>query len=294
MDRAGVLMLVVAMVALQVSESVGSEINLDVTPSSLQPVLTDTMTLRCSLDDTSGAGLVGRSVDRTSEDVHYVMSILVTRNGADVASITTHIPARAMADVANVHVTGSIGNAPGDRGYIELTWRYPTSAQAGTYGCNITGLNDAGHTILFTKTVELEAISPTIDDLVRQIHKMQLKSDADDAKMAQMSHIENGTLEFHNPARWSNTNTYTETGEGWTGPMRYQDQTVKFDQPYVRPPVVTWDQNFIYVYHQHLLYSVRLVKVDKYGFTIRVGKFRDSTNYDFQRLDLNWKSFPVL
>ena len=76
------------------------------------------MTLRCSLDDTSGAGLVGRSVDRTSEDVHYVMSILVTRNGADVASITTHIPARAMADVTNVHVTGSIGDAPGDRGFV--------------------------------------------------------------------------------------------------------------------------------------------------------------------------------
>lgn len=133
---------------------------------------------------------------------------------------------------------------------------------------------------------------------VQQIHQMQLKSDADDADMAdfksQMSHIENGTLIFHDPAGWSTADTYTETGAGWAGPMKYQEQAVVFDQPYVRPPVVTWDEGFMYINHYYLLYSVRLVKVDKDGFTIRVGKYRDNNLNDFLRLDLNWKSFPVL
>jgi len=279
---------------------VGSNVTLTVNPASLQPGLTTSMTLTCSLDDTvagpGSGGLVGRAVDSTTDNLKYVTSIVVSRDGSDVASMTEHISATALADVTNAHVTGSIHNTPGDRGHIEITWTYPTADKSGSYTCDVTAVDDVGHTVSLSSVVEVGMTSPTTEDLVNYIHNMQVKMAAMEGKIAQMeakaSHIETGTLVYDN---YINRGPWTTTQIYHVGyyDMQYLDQTVTFAKAYTTPPVVTWSTGY---YYNHdgtgELYSTTLVTVTNTGFTLRVGKYPGHDHHDIDRMDLVWTSFP--
>ena len=86
----------------------GSKITLTSSPSSVQPSLTKSLNISCSLHDTSlpSGALIGRSVTNTSYDVTHVTSILIMRDGSDVASITPYTAAKS--SLTNVKVSGEI------------------------------------------------------------------------------------------------------------------------------------------------------------------------------------------
>ena len=50
--------------------------------------------------------------------------------------------------------------------YIALTWSHPGDEQTGNYSCVANGITDAGHNVVFTKSIIIDKSSTSIDDLV--------------------------------------------------------------------------------------------------------------------------------
>merc|ERR1712154_12968 len=110
-----------------------STVTLTITPSGIQPGLTSDLTLTCGVNDVitaSSGGIVGRGLPDTSsqfaqaatqttDQLATVTSLVVTRNGGNVASVTTVTPAHALTD-PNLTVTGSLGG--GVAGNLSLAW----------------------------------------------------------------------------------------------------------------------------------------------------------------------------
>jgi hypothetical protein len=153
-------------------------------PDSIKLDLTQSLRMRCSLNDTltstslSGA-VVGkrRDVTQTLSDITFVTSVVVMRNGSQhVASVTQVSPARATLDQSNIQVSGGITGKPGERAYIELVWDFPTADQLGEYVCEINGMNSEGHNVVFSKEANVIEASPTITDLVQQFHTLVLEN----------------------------------------------------------------------------------------------------------------------
>merc|ERR1712018_884947 len=99
-------------------------------------------------------------------------------NGEHVASVTQFDPAKALVDLSNLQVTGDVSGTSGERGYIELTWLYPTQAQTGEYVCEVNAIDDAGHNVVFSTTLEVGVSSPSVDDLVGHVQELEKAKEA--------------------------------------------------------------------------------------------------------------------
>ncbi|XP_005092897.1 uncharacterized protein LOC101862168 [Aplysia californica] len=149
----------------------GSIIVLDASSDVIQTELTRSTTLRCSLDDTTPsltAPVVGRrDVTQTATNVQYVTSIILTRNtGETVAKMTEHDPAKALVDQASLQVSGDLTVTSERRGYMELTWQYPTQRQAGDYKCEVNAIDDNGHIVTFSTSLKVNVTTPSEDNLL--------------------------------------------------------------------------------------------------------------------------------
>jgi len=159
----------------------GSKISLTSHPGTIKPVLTQALTLRCSLNDTTVAspsgGLVGRrDVMSTADNVQALISLVVLRNGLDLASISSYSSGvTVLGDVGLLNATGSIPGEKGEKGYIELTWSYPGEAQSGNYSCEANGITTIGHTVRFLTSLQMPVKNPGLSDLIQYVHDRQIK-----------------------------------------------------------------------------------------------------------------------
>ncbi|KAI8776322.1 DSC-2 [Biomphalaria glabrata] len=162
-------------------------------PLSIQPILTTTLKLRCSikLDNTLNARQIhgNLGVEQTNTeppalaDVDHIVSIIlkkynsVTMTNEAVANIIPYDKPVAEGSYANlVQVDGNTDSSPvpGEKGYLEVTWFKPM--EGGTFSCEVTALTSDRHPTTLTQNLEVSVIEPGISDLVIHIaaHDLEL------------------------------------------------------------------------------------------------------------------------
>merc|ERR1711963_925742 len=176
----GVVLFFQLLELLLVIQCQASIIDVQSNPVTFQPLQTDSLTFTCSLEDTVTSSpvdsLVGKRLTHTAENLVMVTSMVVMRNnGEHVATITPVGAAKPLLDLSNIAVTGDM-NGSGHGGHLKLTWTYPTVTQAGAYTCEVNGINNLGHNVVFKKQIEINATSPTAPDLVKYIHDLKVEN----------------------------------------------------------------------------------------------------------------------
>lgn len=167
-----------------------SEIVLNATTSSIRPLLTQDFKVRCSLRDTAVSGsIIGRrsvqhsvpaprkGLTSTTDNVDFVTSMVISRDGVDLATITEHIPAKALGNFTGLQVSGSLSGQAGVKGYLEVRWRHPSALQAGNFRCDADTVNGQGHSFDFSQTLEVMDEEISFTDLVQ--HVLQMEQDKD-------------------------------------------------------------------------------------------------------------------
>jgi len=260
----------------------GSELLFHQTSDVITPLHTTSHTLRCSLNDSASTPqvIVGRDLTHTDTNVKFITSILVLRDGKDIATISEHVTARAQSDLGNLQVKGQIYNLPTERGYLELTWDYPTSSQAGSYECQVDSINSAGHHVVYSTSLELEAKQPTLDDVVSHVHALQLVID-------QLRHVEHGLVDCADSLHWPDRKSETD------GTVVMLNVTHTFQRAYPQPPILQYGVDTMdhCVPHTYTCqrFEVDLLEVTTTGFTIRCGAW--GSPYSMRHLKIVWSSF---
>lgn len=157
------------------------------------------LNLRCVLEDTlTSSSVIGRrsnshtqnipditnldtypstrnivSSKSTVENAKFILSMFMYMDGTDIASVSEHVPARAVTNSSNLSVSGSIPGVNGEKGLLEVNITYPREDQAGNYSCLVTAIDDIGHTIVYSTSVAIDITSPTINDLVHIVQNMR-------------------------------------------------------------------------------------------------------------------------
>jgi len=195
----------------------GSEIEFTSSKSSIQPILTSRLTLKCDLHDTTplvsertnerkdvadSPSVLTHSKSDSSLDSHtetqdsqadcdhvtdrregltntavnvdFVTSIVISKDGVDVATLSVHFPAKSLVDTTDVRVNGSLsGQRSETKGHLEVTFDHPTVNQVGTYRCEVYGIDSQGHTYHFSKTVEIVEEEITWGELVKHVKNFE-------------------------------------------------------------------------------------------------------------------------
>ncbi|XP_005097722.2 uncharacterized protein LOC101858857, partial [Aplysia californica] len=230
----------------------GSIIQFEASSDVVQASLTHTLTMRCSLKDTApplAAPVVGRrDVTETTVDMKYVSSMVVMRNDIEhVAMVTVREPGKALLDQDNLQVTGSLETTSGHQGSLALVWQYPTEKQAGTYKCEVNGIDLNGHNVRFSKTLHVNATKPTIDDLAGHL---ATRSKMIDQLTSTVNQLTNDLADMQARLENDTHSQITQTGTLSCGHMSSngaQNVTQLFEIPYKKPPVVTLGMQDIHI-----------------------------------------------
>ncbi|CAL1547686.1 unnamed protein product [Lymnaea stagnalis] len=169
---------------IQVCFTASIKVVLQATPSTIHPLLTRSLRLRCSLqrqqplhDNTTNSSLsdVDQADGNTSHgDLTHVMSIVITKEnvsdgqGEEVASVSTFDgPITEPPYSGSVRVEGSTNNSAmsGEQGYLEITWTTPPDTVSGLYSCQAFGLNAHNQPVAL-KTSAAIASELSLSDLV--------------------------------------------------------------------------------------------------------------------------------
>ena len=299
------------------------------TPEEIKPLLTPSLTLRCSLHDsappTGSDSLVGRrDVTHTDDNIRDLVSVVVTRNGGQhVASVTQFSPPRGLLDAGNLNVTGDINTGHEERGYLELVWTDPDASQSGTYSCEVNAMTPQGHNVVFSQTAEVEVTTPTLDDLVQHVHDQgvnillmkQEMAKADTARLelskelvATKEELKTTRLDLDHLQLQLDAAKHIENGtlkcghsRDWkgdysTGYKVYQSTSVSgsFVKAYQTSPIVHIGvvESKVELHETYNgWYEVSLVKVDKAGFVIKCYQNGYPWSNMFGALSVNWISF---
>lgn len=303
-----------------------SVVTFEKSPDVIHTVLTKQMTLSCSIKDSAPSGsLIGRSL-MTPTNVKYVTSILVLRNGKEIATITPFSPATALQ--ANdywdrLNVTGSIPGQAGEQGRLTLTWLYPDDLEAGNYSCEVNGINAIGHNVMLSAELVMGVRHPDMSDIIQHVHDQGMQIDLQkienqkaldkisdlelklasqkseimaamnsrlDDVMNQLNnsrHYENGTVECDN----------SNTGRDWTvvGNFKEKNTTVQFSYPYSSTPIIHVSPVRLNQYHRNSdsypsNYWIEVVDVSRTEFTI-VCKASSRSSYIYiENLQVSWIS----
>jgi len=168
-------LLLVLMTSSHVLITSASVISFTKTPSIIKPILTKQLTIKCALEDSLvGTGLVGkRDVTQTSTNIKQLISLVVVKNGQDIASITPFTQATALGgDQGSLNVTGAISTSTG---HLLLEWSYPGEAQSGNMSCEANGINAAGHNTVFSTSLVVGVQEPSLSDLVDHVHRQEIQ-----------------------------------------------------------------------------------------------------------------------
>ncbi|KAH9523951.1 hypothetical protein Btru_047605 [Bulinus truncatus] len=190
-------------------------------PFTVQPMLTNTLTLRCAiqLDSTfqsrqihgnlGGDTLQTEAPSYTSaetppmSDVDHIMSIIISKlnpqslTSEPVANVTPYDePAAEGPYVNHVQIEGNTESSPvaGERGFLEVTWFQPIDG--GTYSCDVTALTTDRHPTSLSKTLELEQEN----QLLRQeLDSLKVNVSSDDGNYSRLrSDLDNLTSNLTN------------------------------------------------------------------------------------------------
>jgi len=193
----------------------GSEIVFSSSPATIQSLLTDTLTLRCSIQDgipTGISAIIGKrdvmsddhALSRTrsrdhapshisprdisTSDIAYPHSIAITKGTEDVAIISDRLGVMLFDNSTGINATGQLPASGAEKGFLEVTWKYPGSAVSGSYQCVIHGIDLTAHMMTFSHTVEVTEASVSLSDVVGYIHELKLindqqKQDVSDLKL---------------------------------------------------------------------------------------------------------------
>ena len=158
--------------------------------------MTKSLVIRCALEDSPSIGIVGRSIAKRQQsqtgntivvpvhdDVSFVSSLIVLKDGVDISSVSEHIPAQKLVEAANVAVKGSITGTAGERAYLELTLDHPNQSQSGNYTCKISGIDSVGHSVTASGSIDVRALTPTLDDVVSAMYANEIQQTADVAQV---------------------------------------------------------------------------------------------------------------
>jgi len=276
----------------------GSDINLTKSPDSIKPFLTHSLSLRCSLSDsvwqvltTSPSPLViGKRGQQGSDDnIRFVTSLVVSRDGQDVASVSDYVPAKAVSGENNLQVQGAVSKTAGERGYLSLTWSEPSTSQAGNYSCVIHGIDDQGHSVTFTAYTDVQVAEVSMTDLLEHIHKLEMDNLQQQAilghvaqQVEDLQHVEQGKAVCGNTDNW--------VSDKATGTMR-SDVTVKFAHPYKSAPLVHLGVQDASINHNfHAYFTVNVVRTDQTGFTVRCTIRDNGGSHHMSALNVGWIS----
>lgn len=295
----------------------GSKILFEANPDVIQSNLTQSLSMRCSLNDTADAfvgGVVGRrDVTQTASNMQVVTSLVITRNnGEHVATIYGQQPAKALADLATLTVDGALSGAVGERGYIELTWQPPSSAQVGEYVCEINAVDNQGHNVVFSTSAEIGERQPTIGELLGHIINLEkdrdhLQNQIDDLSQnltslqmpdnstacpdcssstsapppaASSVHVESGTVYCDDSDKWPQ-----DSEDDWA---RSEVHNVQFKTPYTTTPhVEVGIRSIDHEAGENVRYDVFVSSVGKYGFDVKCKTWDSSHMY---HVWVNWMS----
>ena len=89
-------------------------VGFQVNPGKIIHGLTSNLNLHCNLSDTAvSGGIIGkRDTSQTYDNMVSVSSMIIMKDGHDVASVSSSVPAHIMDGSTNVQVLGSVaGNA---------------------------------------------------------------------------------------------------------------------------------------------------------------------------------------
>lgn len=291
----------------------GSKILFDANPDVIQANLTSAMTMRCSLNDTvdvsgttSTSNIVGkRDVSQTTENLQSVTSIVITRNNGDPVATVINGNARAQTDLALMTVKGDTSGALGERGYLELQWQYPGTAQTGEYVCEVNAVNSQGHNVVFSTSVEVGESMPTIgelmghvlaldkekttlqqqiDELAKNLTILQNQTPPPPASTTPCTdcgnnggglHIEQGRIECDDSDNWQDDDQHRD----WAG-AKMDLHYHKFDVPYTSKPFIQVGVSSIdHETDANTRYDVFVRNVDNNGFTLECRTWADSKLY---------------
>jgi len=165
----------VFMLMLLMSSQLGtcsaSVITLTSSPTTIQPTLTQELSLKCALEDSAVvSGPVGKrdGVAETRTDISHLISLVVQKNGVDIASITPYSPAAAVGDQGSLNVTGQIAASTG---FLLLNWSYPGDSERGNLTCEANGIDATGHTTSFSTSLMVDVKEPSLTDLMNLLAK---------------------------------------------------------------------------------------------------------------------------
>lgn len=276
----------------------GSVISFTSSKAVITTPLTRTLKMDCALFDTDSSptagsgGLVGRDVTSTGSDVSFVTSIVLMRNNVEtIASVTQLDPVQWPSSISNLVVKGNVSRAEqGVKGYLELMWDYPNSANAGNYTCEINAISSDGHNVVFSKSLEIKQSTATPNDVINNVADLHKQMDQLMAMLtSSATHSEQGTLECGDSNSWTRPTVYSHSNERET--MMNQTFTKAYASlPIVHLGVTQFDgktDNSRYNYGSY--FQVDLVNVDQQGFSIRCSTVDYSTR-GITNLTVSWFS----
>jgi len=177
-----------------------------------------------NLDDRQ---MTKKSVTHTDDDVQFVTSILVTRNGVDIASLSEHFGVKQLSP--DVIVTGHLTAGRGERGMLQITWSHPTQAEAGIYTCDVITLSAQAHGVTFSQTINITEAEVTMNDLVSEFHRMKLEKEKMEKTISELKNDNsamNKTIETLSLTDQSLTNTINKLDQTLTNKLDLTDQTL--------------------------------------------------------------------
>jgi len=263
--------------------------------------------MNCSLEETgsiSGNIIGRRSVTNTSYDVAHVTSILITRDGADLASITPYTSAQTMADTTNMKVSGDVNGNLVTKGYLTLAWTYVTDKEIGEFTCEVNAVSSTGHNIAFSRSLEVVVRNASTEDmkifmnhlesrLTKQendmnatIQRLEAEVRTKDKQimdiLTEVKKMQGGTINCgSSTSGWVN--------EGW---WKTKTITTNFQQAYKTTPVVHLSFQLVNDNHQKdddNEFGVELITVNQRSFTMKCKTWYGET---IDGMTASWMSFP--
>lgn len=103
----------------------------------------------------------------------HIISIIVSRSDKTtglqekVASLSSFDPPTAYVDLDKITVDGysDSSSIAGELGYLEITWAYPVTHQAGNYTCEVYAMDITLRPVSTSEAVHITASEPTISEL---------------------------------------------------------------------------------------------------------------------------------
>ena len=258
------------------------------------------------------------------EKMKRVTGITLYKDDVIIATVNEFFPAAMEkgVDLGIVDVTGDVSMTTGELGYIQLNWTaFPGSQVAGRYMCDVRGVTENRHMVIYNTSLDIQVSDVSMGDLVNEIKDLKsgmvsaktiignlqstvatqnseiatLTTNIADLKadMADLRHVEQGTLDCESSSTWTK-DTVVRHGS----PFYYFNTrriTKSFSSVYTSAPVVFLTTSFRYIPESHhVRYGQLLVDVNTHNFTMLCGGTGTGDDgFSITDMEVDWLSIPV-